>query len=108
METTHKEPRKRNRISGEKKFEIYQHILQYPENKAEILRKEGLYSSDLIRFERIIKEGAIKELKRSKPGRKKKEADVDIEEYLRLKNELVQKEKTLADITVEFMILKKK
>jgi len=107
MEKKQAKTRKRSRLTGERKFEIFIDTLQRPENKAEILRHEGLYSSDLSRFGHIIREGAIDALKRSRPGRKKKNYNIDVEQYNRLKNELAQKEKALADLTVEFMIIKK-
>ncbi|MCK5319615.1 MAG: hypothetical protein KAJ55_17010 [Anaerolineales bacterium] len=99
--------RKRRMLSAEKKYQILEEIKANPEKKGEILRREGLYSSDLLRYEEAAREGAIKELKNSVPGRKKTK-EVPIEEYERIKAELERKEKALADLTVEHMILKKK
>ncbi len=53
------------------------------------------------------REGALKALKQMVPG-KIKVREVAIEDYEKLKSELEQKEKALADLTVDFMVLKKK
>ena len=73
------------------------------------MRREGLYSTDLQRFEEIARTAAIKALGQSHPGRKKKYADeVTPEAYEALKRELSRKEKALAELAIEFTILKKK
>ena len=100
--------RKRKHLSAEQKCQIVYEILAHPGKKAEILRREGLFSSDFTRFNNIMREGAIKELKKVKPGRKNKFTEVSIEEYKKLKAELEQKKETLADLSVDFMALKKK
>jgi len=107
LETAFGTPRRRRKLSAEKKYAILEEIRAFPNKKGEILRREGLYRSDIIRFEQVARDGAIKELKRSKPGRKRDEM-VSLEEYDRLKNELKQKEKALAELSVEYMVLKKK
>jgi transposase-like protein len=101
--------RKRNKISAEKKYAIIEEIKQNKTTKSEILRREGLYSADIQRFEEVAREGALKALRQSRPGRKKKiQQDVTPEEYDLLKQELIRKEKALADLATEFTILKKK
>ena len=52
--------RKRRNLSAEKKYQILVEIKANPEKKGEILRCEGLYSSDLLRYENAAKEGTIK------------------------------------------------
>jgi len=47
-------------------------------------------------------------VKKVKPGRKNKFTEVSIEGYKKLKAELEQKKETLADLSVDFMALKKK
>lgn len=106
-EKAQKAVRKRRILSAEKKYQILEEIKAHPEKKAEILRREGLYRSDLTRFEEAAKAGALKALKENTPG-KKKNTEVSAEEYEKLKKELEQKEKALADLSVEFLILKKK
>ena len=106
-DTEQKGTRKRRMLSAEKKYQIIEEIKAHPEKKAEILRREGLYRSDLSRFEDTAKAGALKALKEMTPG-KKKTTEVAVAEYEKLKKELEQKEKALADFSVEFMLLKKK
>jgi transposase-like protein len=101
--------RKRNKISAEKKYAIIEEIKQNKIPKAEILRREGLYTTDIQRFEEIAREGAIKALRQSRPGRKKLiQYDVTPEEHEQLKQELARKESALAELATEFTILKKK
>jgi transposase len=99
--------RKRRKLSPEKKFSILEELKHNPDSKAEILRREGLYSTDIQRFEEVAREGAIKALSRSRPG-KKRQYEVPIEQYESLKKELERKEQALAEFAVEFTILKKK
>lgn len=107
IENEKKPRRKRRKLSAEKKYQILEEIKANPGKVAEILRREGLYRSDITRFENTAKTGAIKALKEMAPGRKKVK-EPPLEEYEILKKELEQKEKALADLSVDFMILKKK
>jgi len=101
--------RKRRNIPAEKKYAIVEEVKRNKGPKAEILRREGLYSADLQRFEEIARDGAIKALGQSHPGRKKKYAEeATPEAYEALKRELSRKEKALAELAIEFTILKKK
>ena len=99
--------RKRKILSAEKKYQIVEEIKRNPGRKAEILRREGLYSSDILRFERIIREGGIKALKECKSGKKRLQ-EVSYEEYASLQRELAKKENALAELSVELVALKKK
>ena len=69
------------------------------------MRREGLYSTDLVRIRQQVKEGALQRLG-AKPGRKLEL--VSTESYETLKAELQEKERTLADLAVELAILRKK
>jgi len=101
--------RKRRKLAAEKKYAILEEIKQNGNAKAEILRREGLYSTDIQRFEEVAKTGAIKALGQSRPGRMKKiEDEMTPERYISLKEELLRKEKALAELAIEFTILKKK
>ena len=73
----------------------------------EILRREGLFSTDLARIRQQVKEGALLRLS-VKPGRAKDQSNVSAEAHEALKNELQQKERALADQAVELAILRKK
>jgi len=99
--------RKRKILSAEKKYQILEEIKRNPARKAEIIRREGLYSSDIQRFERIVRDGGIKALKDCKPGRKRIQ-EVSYEEYESLQRELAKKENALAELSVELVALKKK
>jgi len=101
--------RKKVPLSAERKMSILEEIRQDPSRKAEILRREGLYSTDINRYEEVAREGALKALKESKPGRKHKIlAEMSTESYLSMKLELERKDNALAELAVEFTILKKK
>lgn len=99
--------RKRRHLSGEQKYQILEEIKRNPGRKAEILRREGLYSADIRRFEDVVRESGVKALGRMRPG-KKKEHEVPLERYEALEREHAEKEKALAALTVEFLALKKK
>jgi transposase-like protein len=102
-----KKSKKRRKLSAEEKFEIYQEC-QKPDAKiGEILRKHGLYSSDLQKIRRTVEEGALEALRQSRPGRKKV-TTVPVENHEELQAELREKEKALAEMSVLFTALKKK
>lgn len=102
-----KVPRKRRKLSGEKKYQILEEIKCSPGKKGEILRREGLYQNDIKRYEDISRDAGIKALGRMRPG-KKKVHEVPLERYEALEREHTEKEKALAALTVEFLALKKK
>ena len=98
-------PKKRRYLSAEKKFQIYLEAQDAHKPVGEILRREGLYSTDLARIRQHVKEGALQRLS-AKPG---KQPDlVDPDAYQALKRELQDKERALADLSVELAILRKK
>jgi transposase len=97
----------RRRLSAEEKWQIYQECEQPGVKIGDILRKYGLYSSDLQNIRRDIKEGALDRLRKSKPGRKPL-VTVSIDEHERLRRDLSEKEKALAELNVMFTVLKKK
>ncbi|MBW1790054.1 MAG: hypothetical protein JRK53_26135 [Deltaproteobacteria bacterium] len=99
--------KQKRRLSAEEKWEIYQECEKPGAKIGEILRKYGLYSSDLQNIRRGVKEGALDRLRMSKPGRKKI-ASVPIQAHERLRKELEEKEKALAELSVIFTTLKKK
>jgi transposase-like protein len=97
--------KKRRYLSAEKKFQIYLEAQGSEKPVGELLRREGLYSTDLARIRQQVKEGALQRLS-AKPGRK--QGLVNPEAYEVLKHELQEKERTLADLSVELAILRKK
>ena len=97
--------KKRRYLSAEKKFQIYLEAQGKDQPVGAILRREGLFSTDLARIRQQVKEGALQRLS-AKPG--KKPNQVDSEACDALKHELQEKERALADLTVELAILRKK
>jgi len=96
---------KRRILSAEKKFQIYLEARSGDKPVGELLRREGLYSTDLARIRQQVKEGALQRLS-AKPG--KKQGQVDSEAYDAIKRELQDKERAMADLSVELAILRKK
>lgn len=97
--------RKRRYLSPEKKYQIFLESQRGESPVGEILRREGIYSTDLNRIRNKVKEGALEHLA-ARPGAKKK--TVSQEEYDALKHELEEKERALADLSVELAVLRKK
>jgi len=97
--------KKRRFLSPEKKFQIYLETQNAKVPVGEILRREGLYSTDLVRIRKQVREGALKRLG-DRPGTKQK--TVSRESYDALKKELEEKERVLAEQAVELAILRKK
>ena len=105
-EAPNKTPEKKRRyLSAEKKFQIYLEAQASDKPVGELLRREGLYSTDLARIRQQVREGALQRLG-AKPGRQPD--PVSTEAYEALKHELQEKERTLADLSVELAILRKK
>jgi transposase-like protein len=96
---------KRRFLTVEKKFQIYLEAQSGDKPVGELLRREGLYSTDLARIRQQVKEGALQRLS-AKPG--KKQGQVDPEAYEAIKRELQEKERAMADQAVELAILRKK
>jgi transposase len=96
---------KRRKLTAEKKFQIYLETQRGDRPVGEILRREGLYSSDLVRIRKQVKDGAIEQLS-ARPGKKRRTVSAD--EYEALKHELEEKERALADLSVELTVLRKK
>ena len=96
---------KRRFLTAEKKFQIYLEAQDSDKPIGELLRREGLYSTDLARIRQQVKEGALHRLS-AKPGRQQEL--VSTEAYEAIKHELQDKERALADLSVELAILRKK
>jgi transposase-like protein len=97
--------KKRRVLSPEKKFQIFLESQSGKGPVGEILRREGIYSTDLVRIREKVKEGALERLA-DRPGAKRK--TVPQEDYEALKRELEEKERALAEQAVELAILRKK
>ena len=97
--------KKRRVLSPEKKYQIFLEAQRGEHPVGDLLRREGLYSTDLARIQRKVKEGALQSLAK-RPGPNKKA--VAQEEYDALKRELQEKERVMAEMAVELAILRKK
>ena len=94
--------KKRRYFSAEKKFQIYLETQRPDQPVGEILRREGMFSTNLARIRQQVREGALQCLG-AKPGRKVEL--VSSESYDKLKAEQQEKERALADQAVELAIL---
>ncbi len=97
--------KKRRYLSPEKKFQIFLESQVGKIQVGEILRREGLYSTDLARIRKQVREGALERLS-ARPGLKRR--TVAFEDYEALKSDLEDKERALAEQAVELAILRKK
>ena len=97
--------KKRRSLSPEKKLQIFLESQTGKTPVGEILRREGIYSTDLARIRRQVKEAALDRLS-ARPGAKRK--TVPQQSYEALKRELEDKERALAEQAVELAILRKK
>jgi transposase-like protein len=99
------EKKKRRYLSAEKKFQIYLETQRPDQPVGEVLRREGMFSTDLARIRQQVREGALQRLG-AKPGRKAEMVSAEVHEQL--KADLLEKERALADQAVELTILRKK
>jgi transposase-like protein len=97
--------KKRRFLCAEKKYQLFLEAQRRDAPVGELLRRAGLYSTDLARIQRKVKEGALEHLAQ-RPGRSKK--TVSEQEYATLKQELQEKERVMAEMAVELAILRKK
>jgi transposase-like protein len=105
LKSDSKDKKKRRFLTPEKKYQIFLEAQRGDIPAGEILRREGLYSTDLARIRQKVKEGALERLA-NKPGAKRKK--VALEQYEALKRDLEEKERALAELAVEVAILRKK
>ena len=99
------EKKKRRLLSPEKKFQIFLESHTGKTSVGELLRREGIYSTDLARIRQKVREGALERLA-DRPGARRKM--VPCEDYEALKRELEDKERALAEQAVELAMLRKK
>ena len=96
----------KKKLTAEEKWKIYQEASAPGAPVGEILRKNGMYPAELAKIRQSVEKGAKEELGRNKY--RKKPLKVDYGEHEKLKVELAAKEKALAEMSQEFLILKKK
>ncbi len=91
---------------AEEMWRIYQETSAPGAQVGEIIRKYGLYPAELQKIRQRVEKGAKEEL--GKNRNRKKPLHVGYEEHEKLKAELAAKEKALAEMSQEYLILKKK
>ena len=96
----------KKKLSVEEKWQVYQETCVQDAPVGEILRKYGMYPAELSKIRQQVEEGAKKELGRNK--HLKKRMEVSYSEYEKLKTELAGKEKALAEMGQEYLLIKKK
>ena len=97
---------KRKKLTAQEKWQIFLETTAKDAPVGEILRRHGLYSSDLTKIRKQVESGALQELGRKKYSRKP--TSVPQEEHEKIKAELAAKEKALAQMGEEYLLLKKR
>lgn len=98
--------RRRKKLTPQEKWQIFQETNAKDAPVGEILRRYGVYSSELTKIRRQVEAGALKELGKSRNC--KKAQTVPYKQYARLEVELAGKEKALAQMSEEYLLLKKR
>ena len=98
--------RKRKKLTAQEKWQIFLETTAKNAPVGEILRRHGLYSSELTKIRKDIESAALAELGKKKYSRKPDQ--VSREEYEKIKTELSAKVKALAQMGEEYLILKKR
>ena len=62
--------KRRRFLTAEKKFDLFLESCRSPGRMGEVLRREGLYRTDLARIRAVVEEGAFAALRTVRPGRK--------------------------------------
>jgi transposase-like protein len=96
----------RKRYSPEEKWRIFIETSAPGAQVGEILRKYGMYPAELSKIRQQVEKGAKAELGRNKY--RKKPLYVDYDEHQKIKVELAAKEKALAEMGQEYLLIKKK
>ena len=96
----------KKKLGVEEMWRIYQEASVPGAQVGEIIRKYGMYPAELTKIRQRVEKGAKEELGRNKY--RKKPLKVDYIEHEKLKVELTSKEKALAEMSQEYLILKKK
>ena len=98
--------KRRRFLTAEKKFDLFLESCRSPGRVGEMLRREGLYHTDLARIRAVVEEGALAALRSVRPGRNKKPS-VPAEAHEALLREKEEVERALASLAMENQGLKK-
>ena len=96
----------KKKLSVEEKWRIFQEASSPGAQVGEILRKNGMYPAELSKIRQLVEKAAKEELGRNKY--RKRPVKVDYDEYEKLKFELAANQKALAEMSQEYLKLKKK
>ena len=100
-----KERKSWKKLTSQEKWQIFLETTIKDAPVGEILRRYGLYSSELTKIRRRAEEGALKEF--GKSWHSKRPENVPYAEHEKVKAELAAKEKALAQMSEEYLVLKK-
>lgn len=95
---------RQKRMTARRKFEVYLETRQKDVSVGEILRRHGLHLNDLRRIEAQVERAALEALKGRRNGPRPLATPA---EHEALVQELAQKENALAELLVEYTLLKK-
>lgn len=98
--------KRRKKMTPQGKWQVFLETSARNAPIGEILRRYGLRSSELTKIRRQVETGALKELRVNRNN--KKAQTVSYLEYLRVEAELSAKEKALAQMGEEYLLLKKR
>ena len=96
----------RQRLTAKRKFQVYLETRAPGANVGEILRRFGLHVNDLRRIEASVEGAAVEALRGKRNGQVQPDV-VSPEEHAELVRELQEKEHALAQLMVEYTLLKK-
>ena len=96
-----------HRLTAQRKLELYRTTRTPEAPVGEILREYGIHLDDLREIEQTVESGALAALKvHGRHGRLPR--DVSPERVLQLEQELGEKTRALAELSVAFTVLEKK
>lgn len=95
--------KKKRRLDPETKYQIFLEATRGDIPQAEVLRKWGIYASDLKRIKEQVRVGAIKELRARNSRKKERNPEVET-----LKAEKERIEEALKELAIENTLLKKR
>jgi len=72
--------RKKRRLAPSEKYEIWLRLVRGEVTQAEAAEQAGVDRSTIMRIRQVAKEGALSALSASKPGRKAKQRDWELEQ----------------------------
>lgn len=98
--------KRRRFLTAEKKFDLFVESCRSPGRIGEMLRREGLYHTDLARIRAVVEQGALAALRSVRPGKKQK-PPVSSEAHEALLREKEEVERALASLAMENQALKK-